>query len=82
MYNPLIKALNYALDQLSKVDIDGLSEFKKERQTVFTRNDTKCIRDQNISPRLVQAGYYSNKMEQVQNGIWIQTSPLLRILQI
>jgi len=31
MYDPLIKAFNYALDRLSKVGVDGLSEFKKER---------------------------------------------------
>ena len=43
MYDPLIKAFNCALDRLSKVNIDGLPEFKKERQIVFARNDAKCI---------------------------------------
>ena len=43
MYDPLIKALNYTLDRLSKVNVDGLPEFKEERQIVFARSDTKCI---------------------------------------
>ena len=43
MYDLPIKAFNYALDRLSKVDIDGLSEFMKERQIVFARSDTKYI---------------------------------------
>ena len=43
MYDPLIKAFNYALDQLSKVDVGGLPKFKKERQIVFARSDTNCI---------------------------------------
>ena len=43
MYDPLIKALNCALDRLSKVNVDGLPEFKKERQVVFARSKTKCI---------------------------------------
>ena len=43
MYNPLIKAFNCTSDRLSKVNIDGLPEFKKERQIVFARNDAKCI---------------------------------------
>jgi len=43
MYDPLIKAFNCALDRLSRVDVDGLPEFKKERQIVFARSDTECI---------------------------------------
>jgi len=43
MYDSLIKALNCALDRLSKVDVDGLPEFKKERQVVFARSNTKRI---------------------------------------
>jgi len=43
VYDPLIKALNCALDRLSKVDVDGLPEFKKDRQIVFARSNTKCI---------------------------------------
>ena len=44
MYDLLIKAFNCALDRLSRVNIDGLPEFKKERQIVFARSDTECIR--------------------------------------
>ena len=43
MYNPLIKALNYALDRLSKFDVPGLPEFEEQRQIVFARSDAKCI---------------------------------------
>jgi len=43
MYDPLIKAFNYALDRLSKVSVGGLPKFKEERQIVFARSDTKCI---------------------------------------
>ena len=43
MYDPLIKAFNYALDRLSKVDVGGLPKFKNERQIVFARSDTSCI---------------------------------------
>jgi len=43
MYDPLVEAFNYALDWLSKVDVGGLPKFKKERQIVFARSDTKCI---------------------------------------
>lgn len=43
MYNPLIKAFNYALDWLSKVNIGGLPEFKKECQIIFARSNTNCI---------------------------------------
>jgi len=44
MYDPLIKALNCALDRLSKVDVDGLPEFNKDRQIVFARSDAGSIR--------------------------------------
>ena len=43
MYNPLIKAFNYALDRLSKFDVPGLPEFQDEPKIVFARSDTKCI---------------------------------------
>jgi hypothetical protein len=43
MYNPLIKAFNYALDRLSTYDVPGLPEFQEERQIVFARSDAKCI---------------------------------------
>ena len=43
MYNPLIKAFNYALDRLSKFDVPGLPEFKEKTQIVFARSDAKCI---------------------------------------
>jgi len=43
MYNPLVGALNYALDQLSEFDVLGLPEFQEKRQIVFARSDAKSI---------------------------------------
>jgi len=43
MYNPLVGALNYALDQLSEFDVPGLPEFQEKRQIVFARSDAKSI---------------------------------------
>lgn len=43
MYNPLVKAFNYALDRLSKFDVPGLPKFQEDRQIVFARSDTTCI---------------------------------------
>ena len=43
MYSPLIKALNSALDQLSKIKVPGLPDFNKDRQIVFARSDARCI---------------------------------------
>ena len=43
MYSPLIKALKFALGQLSKMKVLGLPEFKEERQIVFARSDARCI---------------------------------------
>ena len=43
MYSPLIKALNSALDQLSKIKVPGLPDFSKDRQIVFARSDARCI---------------------------------------
>jgi len=53
MYNLLVKAFNYALDRLSKVDVDGLPEFKEERQIIFTCSDTKTI-----GPETYRQGLY------------------------
>ena len=43
MYTPLIRAFNYALDQLSKFSVPGLPDFEEKRQIVFARSDAKCI---------------------------------------
>jgi len=43
MYIPLVKAFNYALNELSKLSVPGLPEFQEERQIVFARSDAKCI---------------------------------------
>ena len=47
MYNPLIKAFNYALDRLSKLKVQGLPEFQETRRIVFARSDAKCIKSEN-----------------------------------
>jgi len=43
MYTPLIKAFNYALYRLSKVDVDGIPKFEEERQIIFAPSDAKYI---------------------------------------
>jgi len=43
MYTPLIKAFNYSLDRLSKVDVTGLPKFEEEHQIVFVPSDAKYI---------------------------------------
>ena len=43
MYSPLIKALNYSLDQLSKIKVPGLPKFNQDRHIVFARSDARCI---------------------------------------
>jgi hypothetical protein len=34
MYNPFVRAYNHALDELSKIDIEGLPKFSEEKQIV------------------------------------------------
>lgn len=43
MHSLLIKAWNYALDQLSKIKVPGLPDFEEDRQIVFVRSDGRCI---------------------------------------
>src|SRR5882762_3171896 len=44
MYDPFVRACNYALDALSVVnDVDGLPEFSGEKQIVFVRNDDRAV---------------------------------------
>ena len=47
MYNPLIKASNYALDRLSEFKVSGLPEFQETRRIVFACSDAKCIKSKN-----------------------------------
>ena len=43
MYSPSIKAWNYALDQLSKVKVSGLPDFREEHQIVPICSEARCI---------------------------------------
>jgi hypothetical protein len=43
MYAPLVKAFNYALDQLSELYVPGLPEFEEKHQIVFACSDAKWI---------------------------------------
>ena len=38
MYPPLINALNYALDELSRFNVPGLPQFQESRQIAFVRS--------------------------------------------
>ena len=44
MYNPFVVACNYALDELSHVEVPGLPEFSDEKQIVFVRNHDRSVR--------------------------------------
>jgi len=46
MYSPLVKALNYALDRLSSIDVPGLPKFREESQIVFARSAMKCTKSE------------------------------------
>jgi len=46
MYPPLVKAFNYALDRLSKLDVPGLPKFREKRQIVFACSATKYIKSE------------------------------------
>ena len=39
MHSPLIKAFNFALDELSHLEVPGLPQFQESRKIVFARND-------------------------------------------
>jgi hypothetical protein len=45
MYDPFVRACNYALHALSVInDVDGLPKFSKENQIVFFRNHDQAVR--------------------------------------
>ena len=43
MCSPLIKAWNYALDELSNIKVPGLPDFEEDRQIVFVRSEARYI---------------------------------------
>ena len=43
MYNPFVRACNYALDKLSKVQVDRLPPCSNDRQIVFVRNHDRSV---------------------------------------
>jgi hypothetical protein len=43
MYDPFVRACNYALHKLSKVNVGGLPEFEKHKQIVFVRNHDRAV---------------------------------------
>jgi len=47
MYNPFVLACNYALDQLSRVQVEGLPPFSEEKQIVFVRNHDRPVHSHN-----------------------------------
>lgn len=44
MYNPFVLACNYALDRLSRVNIEGLPQCTPERRIVFVRNHDRSLK--------------------------------------
>ena len=58
MYPPLIKAFNYALDELSRLEVPGLPHFQESHQIVFARNNqnhtaSKCRLQGSHKPDIV-----------------------------
>jgi hypothetical protein len=63
MYDPFVRACNYALDKLSKIHIEGLPEFSEEKQIVFFRNHDRSVqshshqRESRVRPDIVLLGW-------------------------
>ena len=58
MYPPLIKAFNFALDELSCLEVPGLPHFQESRQIVFARSDPnrtapKCCLQGSDGPAII-----------------------------
>lgn len=43
MYDPLVRAFNYALDRLSRADVPGLPKFQEKHRIVFAWTEARCI---------------------------------------
>ena len=46
MYNPFVRACNYALDEFSDSRIEGLSEFTEDKRIVFVCSHNRSVRTQ------------------------------------
>jgi hypothetical protein len=59
MYNPFVRACNYALDKLSEVNVGGLPAYDEKKQIVFVRNHDRAVmsgshqRDSRVRPDIV-----------------------------
>ncbi|KAF8315998.1 uncharacterized protein EI90DRAFT_3293795 [Cantharellus anzutake] len=49
MYDPFVIASNYALDQLSKVDIQGLPQYSADKQIVFVCNHNHTVKSLDLN---------------------------------
>ena len=43
MYKPFVLACNYALDELSRIDVKGLPQFEPERQIIFVHTSRQTM---------------------------------------
>src|SRR5882757_1382387 len=43
MHDPFVRACNYALDKLSKIQVEGLPPFSNDQQIVFVRNHDRSV---------------------------------------
>jgi hypothetical protein len=63
MYNPFVVACNYALDEFSRINVEGLPEFSPEKQIVFVRNHDRSVgsyghdRNSRVMPDIVILGW-------------------------
>ncbi|KAF8312603.1 uncharacterized protein EI90DRAFT_3093157 [Cantharellus anzutake] len=49
MYDPFVIASNYALDQLSKIDIQGLPQYSANKQIVFVCNHNHMVKSLDLN---------------------------------
>lgn len=65
MYSPLVKALNFALDRLSKLKVAGLPDFQDRYQVAFARIFARCAEheDEDLrSPDIVLVKWNASKV--------------------
>ena len=72
MYLPLVKAFNYALDKLSRLDVPGLPPFQESLQTVFFRNDPNYIVAETTF------GVHTNRISFCSTGTFSKRGPVTR----
>jgi hypothetical protein len=71
MYEPFVRAFNYALDEISKINVAGLPKYSEEKQIVFVSHHDRVVhsahhqRDSRARPDIVilQWNAFKEKMQ-------------------